>query len=216
MSTPPGNVRLTPEPRIIFCGTVKSLKEARAVLSTSKVIFMDCEGVELGVRGGSLSILSLGTFPRDSPQNLVIYLIDVATLSDARLRSTFDLLATRNITKVVWDGRMDYSALYHDYGVQMKNVIDLQIVDVLSRESRDTPEQHLQRFKGYVNAGLLERVEPKRRYARLHRVSSLLQAVKEHQPLGYEQFTKVQGMSARLFGSVISLAQFSCFSFLFS
>ena len=74
-----------------------------------------------------------------------IYLIDVASIPLKHLRPVFDLLASSDVTKVVWDGRMDYSALYHDYGVRMRNVIDLQIVDILSRDSRDTPKQHLKR-----------------------------------------------------------------------
>ncbi|KAI0759903.1 ribonuclease H-like domain-containing protein [Irpex lacteus] len=176
---------------IVFCDTVKSVKNAITILSTSEIIFMDCEGVELGVVGGSLSILSLGVISGGPINVLNIYLIDVTRLSVARLRPVFNLLASPITTKVVWDGRMDYSALFHGFGVHMQNVIDLQVVDVLSRASRDTPAQHFQRFNGYIQAGLLDRAQCKIRYAKLHRISSLLQAIKEHEPAGHQQFDKV-------------------------
>ncbi|KAI0759904.1 ribonuclease H-like domain-containing protein [Irpex lacteus] len=180
------------EPQIMFCGTVNSVKKAMTNLSSSQFIFMDCEGVELGVVGGALSILSLGVIPRGSPNTLKIYLIDATNLSVSRLRPLFDLLASPKVIKVVWDGRMDYSALYHEYGVQMRNVIDLQVADILSRVSRDTPAQHLQRFKGYVQANLLDKADVKKRYQKLHRISSLYQATQEHKPAGYQQFRKAQ------------------------
>ncbi|KAI0092671.1 ribonuclease H-like domain-containing protein [Irpex rosettiformis] len=191
MSTSAEHQQTILQPHTVFCGTVKSVKDAQKVLSTSQTIFMDCEGVELGVDGGSLSILSLGVIPPNSPQTLNIYLIDVAHLSLGHMRPVYDLLASRNVTKVVWDGRMDYSALCHNFGVRMQNVIDLQIVDILSRAERDTPEQHLERFKGYIQKSILEKAEAKSRYAKLHRLSGLFQSVKEHKPSGYEQFDKV-------------------------
>lgn len=180
-------------PHIVVCGTARSVKDAEAVLSVSPTIFVDCEGVNLGVHGGTLSILSLGVIPRDSPQRLNIYLIDVSCLSRVLLSPIFDLLASPKVTKVLWDGRMDYSALYHGFGVRMRNVIDLQVVDILSRESRDTPEQHLQRFSGYIRASLLRGSKSRQRYAGLHRLNSLLCAVKEHRPARYKQFKKDKG-----------------------
>ena len=178
---------------VVVCGTARSIKDTEAALLVSQTIFVDCEGVNLGVYGGTLSILSLGVIPRDSPQRLNIYLIDVSCLSRALLSPIFDVLMSPKVTKVLWDGRMDYSALYHGFGVRMRNVIDLQVVDILSRESRDTPEQHLQRFSGYVRANLLRGSNSRRRYAGLHRLNSLLCAVKEHRPARYKQFKKDKG-----------------------
>ncbi|KAI0759905.1 ribonuclease H-like domain-containing protein [Irpex lacteus] len=174
----------------MFCATSDSVEIARVVLSTFQTIFMDCEGVELGVRGGSLCILSLGGIPPYAPQNLHIYLIDVLHLPLDILRSILDLIASPEVTKVLWDGRLDYSALYHDFGVQMQNVVDLQIVDILSRKSRDTPKRHIQRFNGYVVPGMLKKKEVQARYANVDRLSSLLRAVREHKPVGYKQFKK--------------------------
>ena len=173
----------------LFCGTVGSVRNAESVLKASQTVFVDSEGVDLGVRGGTLSVRSIGAIPQHAPQRLHISLIDVASVPLKHLRPVFDLLASSDVTKVVWDGRMDYSALYHDYGVRMRNVIDLQIVDILSRDSRDTPKQHLKRFNGYVRKDLLT----KERYARLHRLNGLLRAVQEHKPGGYQCYRKDRG-----------------------
>ncbi|KAI0092673.1 hypothetical protein BDY19DRAFT_990374 [Irpex rosettiformis] len=180
------------EPQLVFCGTSRSVENARVALSTAKTIFMDCGGFNLGVRGGTLSILSLGVIPLNTIQYLHIYLIDVAHLSLVDLQPIYDLLASSYATKVVWDGRMDYSALYHEYGVRMQNVVDLQLVDILSRESRDTPAEHLKRFNNYVHPELLRSTDGKKRYAKLHRLNSLVSAVREHKPIGHRQFEKVK------------------------
>lgn len=177
----------------LFCGTVSSIRNAETVLKASKTVFVDSEGVDLGVRGGTLSVLSIGAIPQHSPQRLHIYLIDVASIPFKHLRPVFDLLASSDVIKVVWDGRMDYSALYHDHGVRMRNVIDLQIVDILSRNSRDTPKHHLSRFNGYVRKDLLREGDSKERYAQLHRLNSLFRAVQEHKPAGYKCFRKDRG-----------------------
>ncbi|KAI0092672.1 ribonuclease H-like domain-containing protein [Irpex rosettiformis] len=179
-------------PQIVFCGTARSVKDASSVLSNANIIFMDCEGVDLGVRGGTLSIITLGVISLHSPTNLNIYIIDVAHLPLVDIQPIYDLLASSNATKVVWDGRMDYSALYHYYRVRMQNVVDLQLVDILSRESRDTPEEHLKRFSDYVQPKLLKSADGKKLYGKIHRLNSLINAVREHKPIGYQHFNKAK------------------------
>jgi exonuclease 3'-5' domain-containing protein 1 len=192
--------RLPPvlQAQTVFCDTLISLNSALQVLETCRTLFIDCEGVDLGTEGGKLSILSVGAVPprtRAPTDTLTIYLIDATCLTLTQLGPVFDLLASQSVTKVVWDGRSDYSALYHDCDVEMRNVVDLQIVDILSRASRDSPAEHLNRFRGYVQSCHLDRPDSQRRYMRLHRLSSLLQAVKEHRPKGCESFGKVTGKS---------------------
>jgi len=37
-------------------------------------------------------------------------------------------LQSRTIQKVVWDGRLGYSELWHRYAIRLENVLDLQLV----------------------------------------------------------------------------------------
>jgi hypothetical protein len=43
--------------------------------------------------------------------------------------------------RVLFDGRMDYSALYHGYDIELTNVPDVQLVDVVSRRTRAKSRQ---------------------------------------------------------------------------
>ncbi|KAE9382344.1 hypothetical protein BT96DRAFT_774712, partial [Gymnopus androsaceus JB14] len=62
------------------------------------------------------------------------------------LQPLFDLLTNQDILKILYDGRMDFSALYHGFGVKLVNVIDLQLADVKSRYVRgETRERQSQR-----------------------------------------------------------------------
>lgn len=94
-------------------------------------LFIDCEGRDLGSAGGKLSLLSVGT-PRDKQ----IYVFDVLNLSSQTLQPLFNILAGTNVLKIVWSGRMDFSELFFGHGVELRNVLDLQIVDVSSRSLR--------------------------------------------------------------------------------
>ncbi|KAI0337586.1 hypothetical protein BDW22DRAFT_1488252 [Trametopsis cervina] len=177
----------------VFCDTVQSLNDAVQSLSGCHLLFVDCEGVNLGNLDGTLSIITLNTPPSHGPSGSETYLVDVTRLSPTQLGPLFDILASHHITKVVWDGRMDYSALHHEYTVDMHNILDLQVVDILSRGMREeTTEEHLKRFRGYALPKLLKGVKSRQRYTGLHKLSGLLQAIREHQPDDHEQFSKVK------------------------
>ena len=62
----------------------------------------------------------------------------------------FDILSSNSVTKVVFDGRMDFSALYHEQNVEVQNVLDLQLVDIDSRVIRGE-DMSLQLAPGYLS-----------------------------------------------------------------
>ena len=74
---------------------------------------------------------------------------------------------------------MDYSALYHDYGVELMNVLDIQLVDVGSRQTRGEGQaaqfRRLQKYLPYIN--LHSNMEA---YQQVHKLSGLSECVKEH------------------------------------
>jgi 3'-5' exonuclease len=67
-----------------------------------------------------------------------IYLVDVITLPQA-LKSLKSVLEDSGIQKVVWDGRMDFSELWHGHGIKLAGVLDLQLLGVYQGQSRGIP-----------------------------------------------------------------------------
>jgi len=84
------------------------------------LILLDFQGTYLGNTDGDLSLLLLG-LPTKS------YVVDAIALED-RLPKLSPFLQSRKLRKVVWDGRLGYSELWHRYGIRLENVLDLQLV----------------------------------------------------------------------------------------
>jgi hypothetical protein len=56
-------------------------------------------------------------------------LVDVITYPQA-LVPLKTILEDSRLEKVVWDGRMDYSELWHGHGIKLTKPVDLQLVRV--------------------------------------------------------------------------------------
>jgi exonuclease 3'-5' domain-containing protein 1 len=185
--------------RPLLCDAYNVLKEALLNIQTSSTLILDCEGVRLGRRGGSLSLITLRT---TAPSLAQTYLIDVVRLSRPALQPIFDILCSHRVLKVTFDGRMDFSALYHGHGIELQRVLDLQLVDVASRN--ESQKKHLERLGKYLNRGEIN--ANKRMYVDVHKLSGLAECVQEHSvagPLGvpkghgeYKRLDKEGGVSA--------------------
>ncbi|PVF93120.1 hypothetical protein CPB86DRAFT_768345 [Serendipita vermifera] len=170
-------------PSFHLCDSVGKLQMAIHALSTASMVYLDCEGDHLGQSGGSLSIISLGVIePRQGEWCLSIFLIDVLAFHDRGigfLYPIFFILQSDAIVKVVFDGRMDASEFLHGYGIMLRRVLDLQIADIVSRETRgETQVMQLNRLKSSLprrellkNESLLKSV---------HKLNGLVSALTEH------------------------------------
>jgi len=166
----------TPNEPHVLCDTDSKCEAVLPALRSSPILILDCEGRDLGDIGGALSIIILRTTTAD-PRT---YLIDVKSLSTTTLNSVFDLLFSPKVQKIVFDGRSDFSALYHEYGVELYNVIDMQLVDIKSREARgERLEEQLKRLCGpfaprevWKNRGF---------YDQVHNLAGLERCLTEHQ-----------------------------------
>jgi len=117
----------------IYCTKQKQLDELLSnadsipadPIQGSKIIYLDCEGYSLGDVGGKLGLIQLGFGDK-------VYLVDVLTLpfSTSALKG---LLESPSFTKVMWDGRQDYIELLQGHGIELKGVLDLQLVEVQQR-----------------------------------------------------------------------------------
>ncbi|KAL5514914.1 hypothetical protein ACEPAG_2230 [Sanghuangporus baumii] len=130
-----------------LCTTAESVSLALEKLLDAEYVFLDCEGRDLGCAPGALSLISIG-----SPHAAEVYLFDVLTLPRDSLQLLFNSIfslapSARAKTKVVWDGRMDYVELFYSYSCPIENVLDLQLVDIISRDKRgETEHKRLCRF----------------------------------------------------------------------
>ncbi|KAF5381895.1 hypothetical protein D9757_007596 [Collybiopsis confluens] len=138
------SLNVDPQIEFTLCDTEASFLSAVSFLRSSSSLVFDCEGLDLGVDGGSLSLIAI--LSRNQ-----IFIIDVLSLT-CSLDPLLSVLASPDILKIVFDGRMDFCALYHSYkrgfNVQLPNVIDLQLADIKSRFLRqETQEQHSKRLR---------------------------------------------------------------------
>ena len=77
------------------------------------------------------------------------YLTDIISLTTDSLRPIIKLCL---VTKIVFDGRMDFSELYHGHGTTLHNVIDLQLADADSRLQRGEDEdEQIRRLIPYLH-----------------------------------------------------------------
>ncbi|KDQ53924.1 hypothetical protein JAAARDRAFT_209689 [Jaapia argillacea MUCL 33604] len=113
-----------------LCDTGVAVEQAVSHLMASPFVLLDCEGRDLGKRGGALSLICIGTSKAET-----IYVFDVPTLSQSgsSIATLFELLRSKEVKKVMWDGRMDFVSILDTFGVGIENVVDLQVAEVVSR-----------------------------------------------------------------------------------
>lgn len=97
------------------------------------MMFLEFQGKGLGSTDGDLSLLQIGLTSKT-------FIVDAIAFDD-NIPSLASFLQNRNIRKIVWDGRLGYSELWHRYAIRLENVLDLQLVylherfDVTQRKS---------------------------------------------------------------------------------
>ncbi len=134
----------------VLCADIVAVAAAVLVLSSYSHLVVDCEGDQLGCRGGRLSLLTI-TPIRAASDHVPTYIFDFLRLKRKNVRRVFDLLRDASRVKIVFDGRMDYSALWHEYNVPIVGVIDMQLADLHSRQARGEREsKRLGRLHAYL------------------------------------------------------------------
>ena len=158
-----------------YCTTIDEVESSLQTLSEAKVLIVDCEGRELGNRHGALSTISIGT----SKPSSEIFVYEAVQLDRSSLTKVLDLLSDHSIRKVMWDGRKDFSEIYHTYGSRIENVLDLQIAEVVSRPRRGELEfDRGRRIRSFLKP---YRVFPdQKEYEDIHIVAGMKRCLDEH------------------------------------
>jgi exonuclease 3'-5' domain-containing protein 1 len=173
----------------ILCANNYSLRQAINAMEFASVIVLDCEGENLGHRGGSLSLISLRAL---APQSSEIYLIDIISLTNDALQPLFNIIKSPSSTKIVFDGRMDYTEFYHGHNITMSGVIDLQLADVISRrQRRESDQKRLERLSSYLPRS--EVFGNRHCYAAVERLSGLEACLRDHGVIEKYQTVKEPG-----------------------
>ncbi|KAG6888703.1 hypothetical protein C0995_006494 [Termitomyces sp. Mi166 len=168
----------------MLCDTDLAIRKAASVLGASTLLALDCEGRNLGDIGGKLSLISLRVIrPAHSAQT---FLIDTVRLKGEKLRPIYDILESTSIRKVVYDDRKDFSCLFHDRRVEIRNVMDLQLADVKSREIRgENDADRIRRLGQMVPEWELSR-NP-HLYKNIHKLPGMKKSAEEHLGLKMEK-----------------------------
>jgi exonuclease 3'-5' domain-containing protein 1 len=162
----------------VLCADESTLAVAIRAIKSAPAVALDCEGENLGQKGGSLSLISLlAITPGESSE---AYIIDAIRLSSDALRPLLDILESSSPLKIVFDGRNDFSEIYHKRGITMRGVLDLQLADVCSRGLRgEDEEEQMSRLSPYLYR---REVNGQRTpYKLVHRLCGLDGCITEHQ-----------------------------------
>ena len=115
-----------------------------AVHSQCPTLYVDLEGIQLS-RNGSVSLLTVLLHSNGKSDR--VYLVDIHKLgssafttistssSDREIQTLKGILENRRIPKVFFDVRNDSDALFSHFGIRMKGIIDLQLMENASRHT---------------------------------------------------------------------------------
>ncbi|XP_052081834.1 uncharacterized protein LOC127719646 isoform X4 [Mytilus californianus] len=99
-------------------------------LAKCDFIALDAEGINLG-KDGPLTLLQIGTMDDK------VYLFDIETNTDLfRKGKLKDILQSDKPIKVIHSCAGDSAALYHQFGIKLKNVFDTQIAHLVISENK--------------------------------------------------------------------------------
>ena len=103
------------------------------------LLYIDIEGIKIS-RHGSISIISLYVAPMKKTFLIDVHCLGRSTFSTANLEgiSLKIILESPTIRKVIFDIRNDSDALFCHYQVSVNGIVDLQLMELASRQgSRD-------------------------------------------------------------------------------
>lgn len=153
-------------PDVVVCDDEESLQKAISELQSCTTLVLDCEGNNLGVDGGALSLICIRTVTIENATPKT-YLFDAVRVKS--LTPLYSILSSNTVQKIVYDGRMDFCALWYGYRVTLPNTIDLQLVDILSRKMKgETEEMQMKSLMRFFPPAALKDPRKRQKYLNLH------------------------------------------------
>jgi hypothetical protein len=109
---------------VVIIDSVLQAQNVCADLLKQQVVALDCEGYNLQ-HGGRISLIQL-TARRSDQDSHPVYIFDLLQCPTA-IVSLKPLLESRNILKIVHDGRSDVGALRAQFGINVASIADTQL-----------------------------------------------------------------------------------------
>tara|TARA_B110000977_G_scaffold63270_1_gene86029 strand:- start:19207 stop:19995 length:789 start_codon:yes stop_codon:yes gene_type:complete len=112
-------------PPILLDSLTECTKRITALISLAKPVAVDFEGISLS-RKGRLCLAQIASVDETQP----VLLVDVVALGPEAFTTgkLGKLLESETIVKLIFDCRSDRDALRHQFGVELKNVYDIQVI----------------------------------------------------------------------------------------
>jgi exonuclease 3'-5' domain-containing protein 1 len=116
--------------KTIFVDNLKLCKEVSKIILQKKILAFDLEGIDLS-RNGEICIINF-----TDKENT--WLIDVCAIGSSCFQEggLKEIFSSKNIKKIIFDGRSDCDALYHLFGITVNNIIDIQVMYVLNKRNK--------------------------------------------------------------------------------
>nr|GAT54653.1 3'-5' exonuclease [Mycena chlorophos] len=169
--------------------TPESVSVVLSALKDTQTLLFDCEGPSLGMQGGGVVLLSLGT-----PQSDDVHLVHITPIGLPALCPIFELFESAAVQKVTYDGRLAQSGLFYECGgVMIHNVVDMQVVVMQAQRLADegkSVQARAQRLIPYLPPR--EVLGKPELYPKLLKLPALGSTVKELKIGGAEGITNVE------------------------
>jgi len=105
-----------------------AFEKSKDLIMSSEIISIDCEGDNLS-RKGKLSVVQICT------DNNEIFVLDYITLNDGLIKFLKLIMSNPKILKLGFDFRNDADILLHQFGIEIENLLDVQLVDFWKQTS---------------------------------------------------------------------------------
>ena len=120
-----------------YIATESEASKAVNILQKESIISVDCEGVALS-RTGQLCLIQVSTALNPVTQLFHVFLFDVVALGKVTFSCGLGkLLSNPTPTKLFYDVRRDSESLYHQYGVMLAGICDIQLMEIARRRLRN-------------------------------------------------------------------------------
>eukprot|EP00005_Dracoamoeba_jomungandri_P003433 CAMPEP_0174260780 /NCGR_PEP_ID=MMETSP0439-20130205/10503_1 /TAXON_ID=0 /ORGANISM="Stereomyxa ramosa, Strain Chinc5" /LENGTH=276 /DNA_ID=CAMNT_0015345107 /DNA_START=45 /DNA_END=877 /DNA_ORIENTATION=- len=124
--------------RVFYINDLRQATKALTLIKGSSLISVDLEGALS--RNGEISLLQIGLY--GWKRQITIFVFDILELGlSSELPQVLDnglreILENKALYKLMYDCRKDSDALYHQIGVTLRGVIDLQVLEVMIRKHK--------------------------------------------------------------------------------
>eukprot|EP01038_Epipyxis_sp_PR26KG_P009331 gene9331-12573_t len=138
---------------------IKDTNRARFACETinkNKIIALDLEGKNLG-REGTIGLIQIGL-----PDEVFVFDMECGLK---------EILESETIHKIMFDCRNDADILFHNFGIQIRTVLDLQLGEVMIRILQNDLDYEIDLLSKYFNRKEIENNFEK--YQGMHKLSSL-------------------------------------------